>query len=119
MKRAHGSTNSRPSDGAADLDHVSRHCLTCHDGSAARSVISDSTWAATGHQEGHAVGTSYRAMQRRVGLQLRPESEIPAEIRLPDGRIGCGTCHSPYSRLPKLLQLPLSSSALCRACHDL
>lgn len=119
MKRAHGSTNSRPPGTATDLDDASRHCLTCHDGSAARSVISDSTWAATGHQDGHASGTSYRAMQKRVGLQLRPESAIPGPIRLLDGRIGCGTCHSAYSRLPKLLQLPLAGSALCKACHDL
>ncbi len=119
MKRAHGPTHSRPPGPTTDLDETSRRCLTCHDGSAARSVISDSTWAATGHQDGHASGTSYRAMQKRFGLQLRPESAIPGPIRLADGRIGCGTCHSPYSNLPKLLQLPLAGSALCKACHDL
>jgi len=41
------------------------------------------------------------------------------EIRLFEGRIGCGTCHDPFSKLPKQLVMSNKGSRICLACHDM
>lgn len=117
MGRAH--TESPRPLGNAAVDGQTRQCLSCHDGSAARSAIGDETGAAVGHQVGHIAGASYREAQRRPSLQLRSELAIPAPVRLIDGKVGCGSCHSAYSHRARMLHLPLQGGALCKACHDL
>ncbi|MGE3171066.1 MAG: cytochrome c3 family protein [Planctomycetota bacterium] len=100
------------------LDHQSRQCLTCHDGAAARATSSADRRAILGHQGSHAAGARYRDARRRPGRQLRPEEQLPAVVQLVDGRVGCASCHSVWSRQPRMLSLPMHGSRLCRACHD-
>jgi len=46
-----------------------------------------------------------------------PTAEAAAEVFLPDGRIGCVSCHVPYARAHG--QPPQTRSGLCFACHAL
>lgn len=39
-------------------------------------------------------------------------------IRLYSGRLGCGTCHSVYSKHAKHLVMDNRGSRLCIACHN-
>lgn len=111
---------SRPvvADGLPGLpDADSRSCLDCHDGSVASSDIH-------GRQRGafrdgsHPIGLSYSpASKSGRRSRLRAVSALPAAVQLPGGRVGCTSCHDPFSTLPNHLVLANRGSALCFACH--
>ncbi len=110
-------------DRSADrIDKLSHMCLTCHDGSLgteANSQISAGSWkhgsSFSRHdpQGSHPIGMKYRAAQRRGGF--RPAGLLNHAIRLIDGKVGCPSCHDPYSREPYLLVV--SNATLCTECH--
>jgi len=50
---------------------------------------------------------------------LKPAEMLDERIRLFDSRVGCGTCHSLYSKRAALLVMSNSRSNLCLSCHDL
>lgn len=66
----------------------------------------------------HPIGMDYS----RVALQKASRYRYPLmnhRIRLFDGRVGCGSCHSLYSNERKFLVQHNYRGALCRECHDL
>ena len=98
-------------DGAASpnatLDPLSARCLACHDGTL-----------------GKGVGVRYRASAPAKPVderspRLRPEAMLDKRIRLFNGKVGCGSCHDPYSRNRKFLVIDPSHGRLCRSCHDM
>jgi predicted CXXCH cytochrome family protein len=109
----HGST-------AAKTDTESATCLGCHDGAVAASMTSTSSagppTAAGLLSAQHPIGALQRP--RGSGDSLRAASELAADVRLFDGRIGCGSCHSPYSTHPNQLVMSNERSRLCLECHD-
>lgn len=123
--RAHATASGGTIDGrnggflGSEIDEQSRQCLSCHDGSAARPASGVADNSTVGHQFGHVSAETYREAQRRPGRQLRPEGTLPPQVLLVDGRVGCSSCHSPWSRRPQMLNLPMQGSLLCRACHDM
>lgn len=102
------------------LDDISMECLNCHDG----VIASDASYkiaggdALTYQRSGlsHPVGMDYRkaALQDR---ELRPVELLSPLITLYEGKVGCGSCHNPYSREKRMLVVSNRGSALCRECH--
>ncbi len=103
------------------LDELSIKCLMCHDGVIARDALVGKAVPAGefDHDTGlsHPIGVSHReATVKYLGAYRRIE-KLPQEIRLFDGRVGCGSCHNPYSKRPFKLTMSNEGSALCLACH--
>lgn len=117
MGQAHlrwpGIKQTSPSVPTGSLDLQSRSCLGCHDGTVATSVGAEVADPSGRHSKGHPVGVRYG----RAGRGLAPASMLDARIRLFDGNVGCGSCHSPYSREPSLLVMSNDRSAMCLSCH--
>ncbi|UCE60662.1 MAG: hypothetical protein JSU63_02710 [Phycisphaerales bacterium] len=67
----------------------------------------------------HPIGIRYEHLSRPKDLSpLRPSSMLPGTIALPDGKVGCPSCHNLYAREEKLLAVPIRASELCFTCHD-
>lgn len=107
------------------IDKISQMCLSCHDGSIganADSRISSGSWKHGGSfsnvdpQGNHPIGVKYRAAARRGGL--RPIGALDRRIKLFEGRVGCSSCHDPYSQEPYYLAISNIGSRLCLQCHD-
>ncbi len=104
------------------IDHESRMCLTCHDDIS--TTISDSGETAGQKKirwesmSSHPIGMDYadKALQK-AGSYSYPISDD--RIRLFNGRVGCGSCHSPYAKTENNLVVRLESNQLCRRCHNL
>jgi predicted CXXCH cytochrome family protein len=68
----------------------------------------------------HPVGVSMENLQ-----SARPNPEpmmhapaiIDSRIKLFDNRVGCTSCHSPFSGEAKLLVMSNRNSNLCLSCH--
>lgn len=102
------------------LDAESQECLGCHDyGQVARKSgnIGAGVWNhgdAAGFS--HPVGVDYQASAKK--REYKVINALNKRIRLFNGRLGCGSCHSLYSKLPKNLVVSNKNSALCLECHD-
>jgi len=102
------------------LDAISLECLNCHDG----VIASDASYkvlggdAVTYQRNGlsHPIGMDYRqaALQDR---ELRPIEMLSPAIAFYDGKVGCASCHSPYSAKRRMLVVDNVGSALCLECH--
>jgi len=115
-------------DQEQDIDRMSRNCLSCHDGSLASSVrVSAGKWRHSDnfmeHDNGgmHSIGMKYRdIVGRNKKASLRPLESVDKRIRFfDDGKVGCGSCHDPYSSLRKKLVIEDTESKLCFACHQM
>lgn len=112
--------SSRKSRSGGRLDQQSLQCAECHD----RHVSIVSKAAGTGRWQpfdpsraNHPVGVSYPRSTSTHPRNYQPAGLLPREIRLYDGKIGCGTCHNIYSKEKKMLVLDNSGSHLCLSCH--
>lgn len=102
------------------LDSISLECLTCHDG----VIASDTSYKVTG---GEAVTYQRRGLSHPIGMdyrkaalldrELRPVEMISPLIALYDGKVGCASCHNPYSSQRRMLIMDNFGSALCLECH--
>lgn len=102
------------------VDKITLECLNCHDG----VIASDASYKVLGGEAvtyrraglSHPIGMDYRkaALHDR---ELRPVEMLSPLIALYDGKVGCASCHNPYSRERRMLILDNAGSALCRECH--
>ena len=85
-------------------------CLSCHDGTVAKSVVGSDP-----HGEQHPVEIDYapRAAQGYGRLVPRP----PPALVLTNGKVTCMTCHDGSSSEPHHTAMSMSGSAMCLACH--
>ena len=66
----------------------------------------------------HTVGARYPSGGSRGSTRaLRPASLLPKQVRLPDGKISCVSCHDLYAPERFYLTVPLDGSQLCFTCH--
>jgi len=105
----------------ATLDRESARCLECHDGTLATDVDTKPTGRIGSSLLGqdHPVGVPYVSHQQRSRMErLVHVDSLDRRVRLFDGTVGCGSCHSVYSRLPRRLVMSNLGSALCLSCHE-
>jgi len=133
------SVSSTYQESAASLSPVSpsRLCLSCHDGTVAigatysSGTLSTSTSLTAGANLGVDLSTSHpfsfdtwvQDNDMLSSLLTTPRTTANPNVKLPNGRIECNTCHEPHQQnLDPIRQEFLSannaSSALCLDCHD-
>ncbi len=112
--------NSRGHSDSRGLDDESRECMSCHDGNfasdAGRQVAGGGLELETSRE--HPVGVEYRPGKPMSELRLKPAERLDPRVRLFDGVVGCGSCHSVYSKQPGLLVKNNVRSELCMSCHE-
>jgi hypothetical protein len=73
---------------------------------------------AFGEPGDHPIGVQYRAT-RSSGDEVRlvPANRLDKRVRLFDNTVGCGSCHSVYSKQSNQLVMSNLGSKLCLTCH--
>ena len=99
------------------LDTYSLQCVECHD-SRLYKPMGAGTWEhLTFPRFKHPVGVSLRNIAVRRHREFHAPNELPREVRLFDGKVGCGTCHNAYSKEKNMLVMNNWRSRLCLTCH--
>jgi predicted CXXCH cytochrome family protein len=93
-----------------NLDIESRTCLSCHDGTIASDIGRD-------EHQGHAVGIVLGNSAPNREMPVRSANMLDPRIRLFNGRVGCNSCHNPYSGEKSQLIMSNHGSRLCLSCH--
>ena len=104
----------------AGLDPYSLQCLGCHGNQADANGVSVGRNGLLRHASGaanHPIGMRYRESLKSGGFHQ--ENRLSKKIFLPDGKIGCLSCHQAYKKEHGKLVIPNAGSALCFECHDL
>lgn len=108
-----------------EIDPLSKNCVTCHDGSYATSAtVMVGSWTheksfIRNDHNSHPIGVHYESVRVNRGAKtdLRPLVHVDRRIRFFNGKVGCGSCHDPYSALHMKLVMSDENSRLCVACH--
>lgn len=107
----------------AVLDELSIRCLSCHDAAfGGDALVENLEERALFHNPNdiglsHPIGVSYVNAKRKYQGAYRKVSDLPPQIKLFGGQVGCGSCHNPYSKRHFELVMSNERSALCLACH--
>jgi predicted CXXCH cytochrome family protein len=107
------------------IDPLSKNCISCHDGAFASSVtINAGAWThrkeLMPHDAGvHPIGADYESARTRKGRRsaLRHIDQVDRRVRFFGGKVGCGSCHDPYSKIGKRLVMSEDGNKLCFSCH--
>jgi predicted CXXCH cytochrome family protein len=104
------------------IDAYSLACMECHNEQASNQVgvLQIDSMGTLNHDSSsmnHPIGRLYDEAARYGGYRKR--EQLKPEIILPDGRIGCVSCHAGYSNPHGEVLLQSGGSALCMECHDL
>lgn len=122
----------------ADLDQGSKRCMTCHDGGtfwvwsgaptaqkAVSFLATKTTWEITDLTDVHPVGVKYGIGGADWRSQAYAEGKgVNFSLNSKDGAkdwVGCGSCHDPHNTKvsePHFLDVSISGSDLCLACHN-
>ena len=105
------------------IDTESRTCLSCHDDITPGIPQEDGgglqKFARWRNMSDHPIGVDYQraAMQQLNGYRF--PLMTGEGIRLFDGKLGCGSCHSLYAtRNKSFLVVRSQGGVLCRRCHN-
>lgn len=114
-----GHLDARADNAPAALDSYSVQCMSCHGDMAEDRYVRDIKGLTrhTANTTNHPVGMTYTNYVDYGGY--RPAAEIPKEIMLPGGKVGCVSCHQGYSEDHGKLVMSNAYSTLCFGCHDL
>lgn len=103
------------------LDPFTLQCLGCHSeqagGDRRVGLGNDGVLRHTSSSMNHPIGRDYEETAKQGGYH--PINRLPPEIVLPDGKVGCISCHEGYSERHGKLVKANAGSALCFTCHDL
>lgn len=106
-----------------DIDVESRMCLGCHDNLDVTIPPYEETKqekkARWKKMSSHPIGMDYRRMALASMGKLNFPAAETGRIRLFDGRMGCGTCHSLYAKTKNNLVERWKKGVLCKRCHNL
>ena len=127
LGEAHFKSRYISTSASQEIDAVSKNCISCHDGSSSPSAsVMAGVWVHRNSliphdQGGHPIGVDYESARLKQGRtsDLRPLISVDRRIRFFSGKIGCGSCHDPYSDIEKGLVMSDRKSRLCLACHIL
>ncbi|MCB1739777.1 MAG: hypothetical protein KDK91_05365 [Gammaproteobacteria bacterium] len=100
-------------------DSVSTSCMSCHQSQAGAPSAARGPRSHSGGSLGqnHPVGTRYARHAEFGGYAAI--TQIPAEVRLPEGKVSCISCHRGYSARHGALVELRPGQGLCDACHRL
>lgn len=98
------------------LDTYTLQCIECHNDKI--YVPQGASGIGMSGRHNHPVGISFARIAGRSARRFNPLSTLPQEIRLYNGKIGCGTCHSGYSKEKYMLVENNLKSRLCLTCHN-
>lgn len=116
---AHEPDRYEETSGGSPVDRYSVECLSCHDGVISKlntAVVLKSGSFQHGIGLTHPVGVEYPRFGRED--EFKPVDALPQGIRLFGGKVGCLSCHDPYTGRKGLLSMDNRRSALCLACHN-
>jgi len=125
LNEAHFRSRYVAESASQEIDPTSKNCISCHDGAYATSVtIKAGSWTHANElvrydMGNHPIGMDYEAARLARGSKtdLRPMSTVDRRVRFFNGKVGCGSCHDPYSSIEKRLVMSDAGSKLCFACH--
>lgn len=114
-----GHLSARLTELERDIDPYSVQCLGCHINSGDAPNVNIDRRGVLRHSGGvnHPIGSNYERARRSGGY--RPFSQLQNTIKLPQGKVGCVSCHVGYSKRHGALVMSNQRSALCLECHDL
>ena len=96
-----------PAEKEGAIDQESRSCLACHDRVTVtipgENEAHEQRQARRQNMSNHPIGMSYGQISRSHSRDFKSPLALGPRVRLFEGRVGCGSCHSPYSATPKLL----------------
>lgn len=119
FETAHPGSRS-PVDRGGALDAYTLQCVQCHDRHL-RPWNSSRRWVEGRHSiygpGKHPVGAAFVEIAARNPRRFNHPALLDKQVRLFDGKIGCGTCHSAYSKEENMLVRGNRESALCLQCH--
>lgn len=101
------------------LDAFTLQCLGCHGEKGEEQQVGIGRNGILNHlgsSMNHPIGVNYERAARRGGYH--PVSRLPPEILLPDGNVGCVSCHEGYSTQHGKVVKGRGGS-LCLVCHDM
>jgi len=117
---AHLASRSTRPKHADIVDEVSVACLSCHDGTVSIDVVGDimPSGGLVSHSRNvsHPIGVQYRERAQFDDSYTPPEM-LPPEVHLPNGKLGCTSCHAPYKEKHGSLVMSNVQSKLCLTCH--
>ena len=127
LGEAHFLSKYIATDPSQKIDPMSKNCISCHDGSYATSVtINAGIWAHSASSiedmmGTHPIGVDYEMARVKFGRKtdLRPINKVDKRLVFFEGKIGCGTCHNPYTNERKYLNMEDRRSQLCYECHKM
>lgn len=94
--------------------------MACHDGASASDAGLHGLGARRDGQfsrtQEHPIGVRYQNNREREIRLVNPAS-LDKRVRLFDQTVGCGSCHSVFSKQKQLLVMDNLGSRLCLSCH--
>lgn len=126
FREAHFTSSYIVTDPSNDIDPMSRNCLSCHDGSVGSSVeLKAGSWNHSRNflkfDKGgkHPIGMDYDLVRlRSKKIALKERILVDKRIRFFDRKLGCGSCHNPFSGEKYKLVIPTAKEELCLSCHN-
>ena len=103
----------------SSLDTYTLQCVECHDRYLDRSFGSDAAGIGSrfNSRSNHPVGVSFAQISAKNPLKFNNPNSLPQNVRLFNGKIGCGTCHNAFSKEKSMLVVNNWRSRLCLRCH--
>ncbi len=101
------------------IDSMSLTCIECHDSyiDSPVSFLGAGTWNHNRNEYNHPIGLEYDSVSAGDSRNYQPSSTLSEDMKLFDGKIGCGTCHNIYSNEENMLVMDNIRSRLCFECH--
>ncbi len=112
----------KPAQSSGRLDLETKNCLSCHDEVRVTIPSLNETesqkrarWAS---MTDHPVGVDYSDFALQKSNMFFYPRRNPERVRLFDGKVGCGSCHSMYAKEEKLLNETFDRGRICLQCHN-
>ena len=106
----------------SNIDGESSTCLSCHDEVTVTIPAMNETRQEKGRRfrsmTDHPIGMDFNYMLSRNSMYFNSLRGLEGRIRMFDGKVGCGSCHSLYSDLDAKLVVENEESQLCHTCHN-